>query len=106
MGEIPEKVDLAIIATPAKTVPSIVEECGKAGIIGLIIVSAGFKEIGPKGKELEWHDHGDSDDILHILGGRAKMEMEGIGNLEMKKGRMMRMRMMTRMMIRLYMKKF
>jgi len=53
VGEIPEKVDLAIIATPAKTVPSIVEECGKAGIIGLIIVSAGFKEIGPKGKELE-----------------------------------------------------
>ncbi|MEJ2243516.1 MAG: GNAT family N-acetyltransferase [Candidatus Bathyarchaeota archaeon] len=53
VGEIPEKVDLAIIATPAKTVPSIVEECGKAAIIGLIIVSAGFKEIGPKGKELE-----------------------------------------------------
>ncbi|PVX24293.1 MAG: acetyl CoA synthetase subunit alpha, partial [Candidatus Bathyarchaeum sp.] len=42
VGEIPEKVDLAIIATPAKTVPLIVEECGKAGIIGIIIVSAGF----------------------------------------------------------------
>ncbi|MFA5365308.1 MAG: GNAT family N-acetyltransferase [Candidatus Bathyarchaeia archaeon] len=53
IAEIPEKVDLAIIATPAKTVPSIVEECGKAGIIGIIIISAGFKEIGPAGKELE-----------------------------------------------------
>ena len=40
----------------------------------------------PKGQELKWHDHGQSDDILHIFEGRGKMEMEGIGNLEMKKG--------------------
>ena len=40
----------------------------------------------PKGCALDWHDHGDSDDILFILGGKAMMEMEGIGNLEMKKG--------------------
>ena len=53
VGEIQEKVDLAIIATPANTVPLIVEECGKAGIVGIIIVSAGFKEIGQEGKELE-----------------------------------------------------
>jgi acetyltransferase len=53
VGKIPKKVDLAIIATPAKTVPDIVEECGKAGILGVIIISAGFKEIGPEGKELE-----------------------------------------------------
>jgi acetyltransferase len=51
--QIPEPVDLAIIATPAKTVPDIVEQCGKAGIIGIIIISAGFKEIGPEGKALE-----------------------------------------------------
>jgi len=51
--QIPEPVDLAVIATPAKTVPDIVEQCGKAGIKGIIIISAGFKEIGPEGKALE-----------------------------------------------------
>ncbi len=40
----------------------------------------------PKGGELKWHDHGDSDDILFILAGKARMEMEGIGDMEMKKG--------------------
>ena len=50
--EIPEAVDLAMIATPAKTVPDVMEECGRAGVKGVIIVSAGFKEIGPEGKAL------------------------------------------------------
>ena len=53
VGQIPEPVDLAVIATPAKTVPEVVEQCGKAGIKGVIIISAGFKEIGPEGKALE-----------------------------------------------------
>ncbi len=53
VSEIPESIDLAIIATPANTVPSIVEECGKAGIKGLIIISAGFREIGQEGLALE-----------------------------------------------------
>ena len=57
--QIPEPVDLAVIATPAKTVPEIVEQCGKAGIKGLIIISAGFKEVGAEGKALE-------DKILEI----------------------------------------
>ena len=48
-------VDLAVIATPAPTVPGIVEECGEAGVEGLIIVSAGFREVGEEGAELE-HD--------------------------------------------------
>ncbi|SNQ60268.1 bifunctional acetate--CoA ligase family protein/GNAT family N-acetyltransferase [Candidatus Methanoperedens nitratireducens] len=51
--QIPEVVDLAIIATPAKTVPDVLEQCGKAAIAGIIIISAGFKEIGPPGKALE-----------------------------------------------------
>ena len=46
-------VDLAVIATPAPTVPGIVEECGQAGVDGLIIVSAGFREVGEEGAELE-----------------------------------------------------
>ena len=53
VDQLPEKVDLAVIATPAKTVPDVVEQCGKAGIIGIIILSAGFKEVGLKGKQLE-----------------------------------------------------
>lgn len=53
VAQIPETVDLAMIATPAKTVPDVVEECGRAGIKGAIIVSAGFKEIGAEGKALE-----------------------------------------------------
>ena len=53
VDQIPELVDLAVIATPAKTVPEILEQCGQAGILGVIIVSAGFKEIGLEGKALE-----------------------------------------------------
>jgi acetyltransferase len=51
--QIPGPVDLAVIATPARTVPDVLEQCGKAGINGIIIISAGFKEIGPEGRALE-----------------------------------------------------
>jgi acyl-CoA synthetase (NDP forming)/RimJ/RimL family protein N-acetyltransferase len=50
---IPEPVDLAVIATPAPTVPTLVRECAAIGVKSAIIVSAGFKEIGAKGIELE-----------------------------------------------------
>jgi acetyltransferase len=53
LSRVPEQVDLAVIATPARTVPEIVEQCGKAGVAGIVIVSAGFKEIGEEGKRLE-----------------------------------------------------
>lgn len=53
VGELPETVDLAIIATPAATVPGIVRGCGEQGILGLIIVSAGFREVGAAGKAIE-----------------------------------------------------
>lgn len=49
---VPSKVDLAIIATPAHTIPQIVEECGKAGVQGAIIVSAGLNENDEAGREL------------------------------------------------------
>ena len=51
--QIQEPIDLAVIATPARTVPDVVEQCGKTGILGIVIISAGFKEIGPEGKALE-----------------------------------------------------
>ncbi len=50
VGEIPETIDLAVIATPAKVVPTLVEECGQAGVGGLVILSAGFAEAGEAGK--------------------------------------------------------
>lgn len=51
--ETPQPVDLAIIATPAATVVDIVRQCVEAGVQGAIIISAGFKEIGQEGIELE-----------------------------------------------------
>jgi len=53
IASLPEHIDLAVIVTPAKTVPDLVEECGKADAEGIIIISAGFKEIGEEGKQLE-----------------------------------------------------
>jgi len=53
VASIPEHVDLAIVATPAPTVPGLVEGCGKAGVDGVVIISAGFKEAGGEGKKLE-----------------------------------------------------
>ncbi len=53
VGLIADPIDLAVIATPSRTVPDVLEQCGKAGIKGVIIISAGFKEIGAEGKELE-----------------------------------------------------
>ncbi len=50
---VPDQVDLAVIVTPAPTVPDIVGQCVEAGVKGAIIISAGFKEIGPEGAELE-----------------------------------------------------
>ena len=49
INEVPKVVDLAIIVTPATVVCDIVEQCGIRGIKGILIISAGFKEIGPEG---------------------------------------------------------
>jgi len=49
---LPSKTDLAIIATPAHTIPQIVEECGKAAITNIIIVSAGFEKNVAEAKDL------------------------------------------------------
>ena len=50
--DIPDKVDLAIIATPARTVVPIVEDCGIAGVSGILLISAGFAEAGEEGKAM------------------------------------------------------
>jgi acetyltransferase len=53
IAALPAKPDLAIIATPAVTVPGLIGECINAKIKGAIIISAGFKETGAAGAELE-----------------------------------------------------
>jgi acetyltransferase len=50
---LPRTPDLGIICAPAEEVPGLVRECGEAGITGLIILSAGFREAGPEGRALE-----------------------------------------------------
>src|SRR5512135_345561 len=53
ISEVPEPADLAVIVTPAATVPGIIGECVDLGIKSAIIISAGFKETGPEGVEFE-----------------------------------------------------
>ncbi len=51
--EVPAEVDLAVIVSPAPTVPGVITECAEAGVPGAIVISAGFKETGLEGAELE-----------------------------------------------------
>jgi len=53
IAAVPERVDLAVIVTPAPTVPGIIGQCVEAGVKGAVIISAGFKEAGAEGVELE-----------------------------------------------------
>src|SRR6266516_500246 len=53
LAALPEPVDLAVIVTPAPTVPGIIAECVEAGVKGAIIISAGFKESGAEGAKRE-----------------------------------------------------
>jgi len=51
--DIPEEVELAIIAVKAEIVPQILSDCGRKQIPNVIVISSGFKEMGSRGKELE-----------------------------------------------------
>lgn len=51
--DIPEPVELAMVVTPAAAVTGVIQECVEAGVQGAIILSAGFKEMGPQGEALE-----------------------------------------------------
>ena len=51
--EIEDKIDLAVIAVPMNIVPSVIRECAQKGIMGAIIISAGGKEVGEAGREME-----------------------------------------------------
>jgi acyl-CoA synthetase (NDP forming) len=53
VSEIPAQVDVALIATPGRTVPAVLEDCGKRGVKGAVILATGFGETGTAGKALE-----------------------------------------------------
>ncbi|MGD8843041.1 MAG: bifunctional acetate--CoA ligase family protein/GNAT family N-acetyltransferase [Gammaproteobacteria bacterium] len=53
LAEVGQPVELAVVATPAKTIPAIVEACGEYGVKMMIVMSAGFRETGPEGRRLE-----------------------------------------------------
>jgi acetyltransferase len=69
IAAVPAAVDLAVIVTPAHTVPGVVAECAAAGVKGAVIISAGFREVGPAGAELE----------VQVLEGARRGRMRVIG---------------------------
>lgn len=52
VASLPEQVDLAVVITPAFTVPGVIAECTKVGVRGAVVISAGFKERGAEGAKL------------------------------------------------------
>ena len=53
IGKVPPRVDLAVVATPPRTVPEVIEQCGRAGVRSAVVITAGFSEVGPAGAKLE-----------------------------------------------------
>jgi acetate---CoA ligase (ADP-forming) len=53
IADVPDEVDLAVIAVPKEHVVEAAEQCGEAGVRGLVVISAGFREIGPSGAQRE-----------------------------------------------------
>lgn len=51
--DVPDDIDLAVILTPAASVPGVLEECGQKGIHWAVIETAGFRELGPQGRRVE-----------------------------------------------------
>ena len=69
VSDIPGEVDVALIATPARTIPAVLEDCGKKGVKGAIILATGFGETGAAGKALE-------GEVLGVAG-RAHIRLIG-----------------------------
>jgi acetyltransferase len=53
VSSIPDPVDLAIIVVPREAVPAVVDDCGKKGVKGLVVITAGFSETGEEGRRME-----------------------------------------------------
>jgi len=66
LTELPEIPDLVVVTTPAESVPALMKEAVDLGIPGGIVISAGFKEIGTRGKQLE-------DEVMRTIRGRMRI---------------------------------
>lgn len=53
LGDVPDRVDLAVVVVPAARVVSVARACGRKGVRGLVVISAGFREIGAAGRARE-----------------------------------------------------
>ncbi len=53
VSDIPDPVDLALITTPARTIPAILADCGRKGVQGAVVIAGGFREVGDQGRRLE-----------------------------------------------------
>src|SRR5918995_106050 len=82
--DIPDSIDLAVVAAPSKFTPSVLEEVGKKGIKGAIIVSAGFKEVDEAGAKLERED-GEAQNIgfSKVISMGNKVDMDESDVLEL-----------------------
>lgn len=60
IADVPDRVDLAVIAVPAPAVPGVVEECAAAGVRAVVVVSAGFAEVGEEGRQRQ-------DELLRVV---------------------------------------
>jgi acetyltransferase len=69
ISSVPDKVDMAIIAVPRDAVAAVAEQCGQKGVKGIVVISAGFREVGGRGTELE-------NDLMVIVR-RYNMRMVG-----------------------------
>jgi len=68
LRDVREAVDLAVIATPAATVPGMVRECVETGVKGVIIISAGFSELGPEGRALQQQVRDNARGKIRLIG--------------------------------------
>ncbi len=66
--DVPDQIDLAVIVTPSKSVPPLIQDCVDLGVRGAIIISAGFKEIGPEGVALEQQILATAKGKMRIIG--------------------------------------
>ena len=73
VADLPQKVDLAILCTPAATVPDLVRQCGESGVGGLVILTAGFREIGAGGRAMDEALRAELASISANAGHRAQL---------------------------------
>ena len=53
LNSVPDDIDLVVISTPAATVPAVMRQCGEKGVTSVIIITAGFGELGEEGRHLQ-----------------------------------------------------